>query len=65
MSEKTVISCDISSCCEEYEHRGGDFLLADLSGWIYDQENEFHYCPNCAQGVMDDLDDAGRDYSVL
>ena len=65
MSEKTVISCDSDDCCHEYEHHGGDFVLSDLMGWLYDQENEFHYCPSCVQTIRREFDDEGREYEIL
>lgn len=63
MSEKTVISCDAIDCIYEYEHDGGDFLLGDIKGWLYDEINEMHYCPNCTaiivkNGEIEDMQSA-------
>ena len=54
MSEKTVIECDAVDCCAEREFIGGGFLISDITdaGWVYDPENETHYCVSCKPAVI-------------
>jgi hypothetical protein len=65
MSERTVISCDASGCCNEHEEFGGGFILGDIKGWIYCQESETHYCPSCIELVRPELDEDGVEYEII
>ena len=63
MAIKVVIECDVIGCGSELSFSDHDFLFSKLveNSWFYDDQNEGHYCPSCAQKAKLELQELAID----